>query len=182
MVHPVLNEKKETGQEAFPIGQSRLENQPRIDHNPTTTTPLIVVEHLDHVVLTMCPAQGLVISAIGGEYAIWLEISTLRQEVQEVARGVAQGKMSIIEMRSREKRKSFGQTYQNRKARNRQCQVNPRVGLRISEALALKRSDLDWLNRRLRVERAIVCQIVNDVKTLESQQDLRVATEIMYSS
>jgi len=38
-------------------------------------------------------------------------------------------------------------------------------GLRISEALALKWTDVDWLNGTLRVERGIVQQVVDDVKT-----------------
>jgi excisionase family DNA binding protein len=37
-------------------------------------------------------------------------------------------------------------------------------GLRISEVLALKWADADWLNGTLRVERGIVQQIVDDVK------------------
>ncbi len=41
-------------------------------------------------------------------------------------------------------------------------------GLRISECLALKWSDVDWLNGKLRVERAIVRQQVDDVKTVYS--------------
>lgn len=52
-------------------------------------------------------------------------------------------------------------------------------GLRISEALALKWADVDWLNSRLRVERAIVNQKVDDVKTPESQQSLPAAAEIL---
>jgi len=52
-------------------------------------------------------------------------------------------------------------------------------GLRISEALALKWADVDWLNSRLRVERAIVNQEVDDVKTPESQQSLPAAGEIL---
>ena len=52
-------------------------------------------------------------------------------------------------------------------------------GLRISEALALKWSDLDWLNRRLRLERGIVCQIVDDVKTSESQRALHIDSEML---
>ena len=38
-------------------------------------------------------------------------------------------------------------------------------GLRISEALALRWSDVDWLDGKLKVERGIVGQIVDDVKT-----------------
>lgn len=52
-------------------------------------------------------------------------------------------------------------------------------GLRISEALALKWGDVDWLNRRLRVERGIVCQIVDDVKTPESRRDLHIDSEML---
>lgn len=52
-------------------------------------------------------------------------------------------------------------------------------GLRISEALALKWADVDWLNCRLQVERAIVNQQIDDVKTPESQQSLYSATEIL---
>src|SRR5262249_15542132 len=52
-------------------------------------------------------------------------------------------------------------------------------GLRISEALALKWQDVDWLSSSLRVERGIVCQIVDDVKTPESRRSLHVASEMM---
>src|SRR6185312_706977 len=47
-------------------------------------------------------------------------------------------------------------------------------GLRISEALALKWGDVDWLNARLSVERGIVRQIVDDVKTVNSERKLPV--------
>jgi integrase len=47
-------------------------------------------------------------------------------------------------------------------------------GLRISEALALKWSDIDWLNSKLQVERGIVGQIVDDVKTRESEGRLLI--------
>ncbi|MCU1271140.1 MAG: site-specific integrase [Acidobacteriaceae bacterium] len=52
-------------------------------------------------------------------------------------------------------------------------------GLRISECLALRWSDVDWLNSKLRVERGIVEQNVDDVKTPESQQSLYIAAEIL---
>ena len=44
------------------------------------------------------------------------------------------------------------------------------LGLRISECLALKWSDVDWINGKLTVERGIVCQQVDDVKTAESRK------------
>ena len=43
-------------------------------------------------------------------------------------------------------------------------------GLRVSECLALKWSDVDWLNGELTVERGIVRQHVDDVKTETSQR------------
>jgi integrase len=52
-------------------------------------------------------------------------------------------------------------------------------GLRISECLALRWSDVDWLNGMLRVERGIVEQNVDDVKTAESRKSLVVADELL---
>jgi integrase len=52
-------------------------------------------------------------------------------------------------------------------------------GLRISECLALRWSDVDWLNGTLRVERGIVEQNVDDVKTDGSRRVLTVANELM---
>ena len=53
------------------------------------------------------------------------------------------------------------------------------LGLRISECLALKWSDVDWLNGRLLVERAIVAQQVDDVKTAESRKKLVIDRELL---
>ena len=52
-------------------------------------------------------------------------------------------------------------------------------GLRISECLALKWRDVDWLNRKLRVERAIVHQRVDDVKTIFSGKTMSIDAEIL---
>ena len=52
-------------------------------------------------------------------------------------------------------------------------------GLRISEALALKWRDIDWLNCKLTIERGIVCQIVDEVRTPESQRPLHIDGEIL---
>ena len=52
-------------------------------------------------------------------------------------------------------------------------------GLRISECLALKGTDVDWLSGRLRIERAIVRQRVDDVKTIYSQKQMSIDPELL---
>ena len=52
-------------------------------------------------------------------------------------------------------------------------------GLRISECLALKWSDVDWLNGVLCVERGIVHQVVDDVKTPESQRSMYIDSDML---
>jgi integrase len=53
------------------------------------------------------------------------------------------------------------------------------LGLRISEALALKWSDIDWLGARLSIRRGIVEQIVDDVKTEGSAKTFNLAEEML---
>lgn len=52
-------------------------------------------------------------------------------------------------------------------------------GLRISECLALKWSDVDWLNAKLTVERGIVRQVVGDVKTEYSGRAMSIDHEML---
>jgi integrase len=52
-------------------------------------------------------------------------------------------------------------------------------GLRISECLALKWSDVDWVNSKLRVERAIVRHRVDDVKTIYSGRQFSIDPEML---
>jgi integrase len=52
-------------------------------------------------------------------------------------------------------------------------------GLRISECLALKWGDVDWINGRLRIERGIVRQQVDDVKTIYSQKQISIDLEVI---
>jgi integrase len=52
-------------------------------------------------------------------------------------------------------------------------------GLRISECLALKWSDVDWLNGTLNVERGIVHQVIDDVKTPESERLMHIDAEVL---
>jgi integrase len=46
------------------------------------------------------------------------------------------------------------------------------LGLRISECLALRWVDVDWLRLRLSIDRSIVNQNVEDVKTVESRRNM----------
>jgi integrase len=52
-------------------------------------------------------------------------------------------------------------------------------GLRISEGLALKWRDVDWLKARLTVERGIVRQVVDEVKTENSDTAMNIAPELL---
>lgn len=53
------------------------------------------------------------------------------------------------------------------------------LGLRISEALALRWEDVDWLGSKLNVRRGIVNQKVADVKTEGSAKTLNLAPEML---
>jgi integrase len=53
------------------------------------------------------------------------------------------------------------------------------LGLRVSELLALRWSDVDWLNGKLNVERGIVNQIVDDVKTDGSRRPMTLDHELL---
>ena len=52
-------------------------------------------------------------------------------------------------------------------------------GLRISEVLGLKWRDVDWLKKTIRIERGVVKQVVDDVKTRESARTMSVADELL---
>jgi integrase len=53
------------------------------------------------------------------------------------------------------------------------------VGLRVSELLALKWRDVDWLSTKLNIERGIVKQIVDDVKTDSSRKSLTIDNALL---
>jgi integrase len=52
-------------------------------------------------------------------------------------------------------------------------------GLRVSELLGLRWSDVDWLNKTIRIERGVVKQIVDDVKTKASARTMVIADELL---
>jgi integrase len=52
-------------------------------------------------------------------------------------------------------------------------------GLRISECLALRWSDVDWLDAGLKIERGIVRQRVESVKTIYSGRKMSIDAEVL---
>jgi integrase len=52
-------------------------------------------------------------------------------------------------------------------------------GLRISELLGLRWSDVDWLNKTIRIERGVSKQIVDEVKTKCSARTMVCADELL---
>lgn len=52
-------------------------------------------------------------------------------------------------------------------------------GFRISECLALKWSDIDWLNSRLTIQRSIVQQRVDSTKTEYRERPLAISPEML---
>ncbi len=61
---------------------------------------------------------------------------------------------------------------------NTMALVSVCLGLRVSELLALKWRDVDWLNGKLNVERGIVNQVVDDVKTENSRKLMNLDQEL----
>ncbi len=53
------------------------------------------------------------------------------------------------------------------------------LGLRVSELLALRWSDVDWLNQTITIERRIVAQKVDDVKTAGSRRTMPLDTDLL---
>jgi integrase len=58
-------------------------------------------------------------------------------------------------------------------------QIDVCFGLRVSELLALQWRDVDWLNAKLHIDRAIVMQNVDEVKTVASRREMTIAKELL---
>jgi len=59
------------------------------------------------------------------------------------------------------------------------AQDSKALSLRISELLGLQWSDVDWLGKTLRIERGVVKQIVDDVKSSHSAKTMAIADELL---
>jgi integrase len=57
--------------------------------------------------------------------------------------------------------------------------ISVSFGLRISEVLGLKWNDVDWLQKTISIERGVVKQICDSVKSDYSARSMAVADELM---
>jgi integrase len=101
------------------------------------------------------------------DYAMWRgDVPTQRNPMELVTiRGVTKRKRQPRSLTVEEFRKFLQELEEPIRTIALVCVC---FGLRISECLALKWNDIDWLNGKLRIERAIVRQQVDDVKTIYS--------------
>lgn len=112
------------------------------------------------------------------EFAMWAEIvPTQRNPMQLVTiKGATKRRKKPHSLTVEEFRSFLGQLEEPIRTVALVCVS---FGLRISEALALKWSDVDWLNGTLLIERGIVRQRVGSVKTAESEQKVSVDPEML---
>lgn len=112
------------------------------------------------------------------DFAMWCEVVPVQRNPMELVRIPGSSK------RSRTPRSLSFEEFQRFLARlgepfRTMALVLICFGLRISECLALKWSDVDWFNNKLSVERSIVRQRVDNVKTVYSKQSLPIAPEML---
>ena len=112
------------------------------------------------------------------DYAMWRgDVPTQRNPIELVTvKGATKRKRKPRSLTAEELQKWLPHLHEPFKTIALVCVA---FGLRISEALALKWGDVDWLNGKLRVERGIVRQIVDDVKTENSEAAMSIAPDVL---
>lgn len=112
------------------------------------------------------------------DYAMWCGVLEVGRNPMElvIIRGASQ--------RSRQPRSlSVDEFSKLLKQLNELVRIMARIGvcfgLRASELLGLKWRDIDWAGHKLRVERGIVRQTVDDVKTASSRKAMAIAEEVL---
>jgi len=131
--------------------------------------------------LTLAPKSKVhirgLISAIW-DFAIWLEVIPPQQNPMSLVRIPGASKRvrrprSLSVEQYRKFAQNIPEPFQTIVV------VSVCLGLRISECLALKWCDVDWLNGILRIERSIVAQKVDSTKTEESARDLPIDRSLL---
>ena len=123
-----------------------------------------------------CPLRGII--SLLWDYAMW------RGEIP-----MASNPMQLVTIKGATKRirKLRGLTVEEFRAFighldepfHTMATVSVCFGLRISECLGLKWSDIDSLNGKMQIERGIVRQHVDDVKTIYSDRQMNIDSELL---
>lgn len=100
------------------------------------------------------------------DYAMWRgDVPTARNPMELVTVKAASRRLRRPRSLTVEQFQSLLAQFQNDLCFRTMLLLAVSFGLRVSELLGLKWSDVDWLNKTVRIERGIVKQIVGDVKT-----------------
>ena len=155
---------------------------PRWGASPITDTQARPVE-LWLLSLDLAPKSKLHIRGILSvlwDYAMWRgDIPTQRNPMELVSVPDASKRMHKPRSLTVEEFQALLGTLGNDPCWRTILLVTVSFGLRISELLGLKWSDVDWLNKTVRIERGVVKQIVDDVKTNCSARTMVCADELL---
>jgi integrase len=161
-----------------------LENHilPRWGDSPITDTQARPVE-LWLQSLNLAPKSKLHIRGILSvlwDYAMWRgDLPTQRNPMELVSVADASKRMHKPRSLTVEEFQALLGTLGNDPCWRTILLLTVSFGLRISELLGLRWSDVDWLGKTVRIERGVVKQIVDDVKTNCSARTMMCADELL---
>lgn len=114
------------------------------------------------------------------DYAMWRgSVPTVRNPMELVSVRGATQRLRKPRNLSVEQFQSLLEQFSNNECFRTFVLLAVSFGLRISEVLGLKWKDVDWLGNTLNIERGVVKQIVDDVKTSHSARTMAIADELL---
>jgi integrase len=114
------------------------------------------------------------------DYAMWRgDVPTQRNPMELVTIKSASQRVHKPRSLTAEQFKSLMETLGNNASWRTMLLLAVSFGLRISEVLGLKWKDVDWLGKTIRIERGVVKQIVDDVKSSCSARTMVCADELL---
>jgi integrase len=155
---------------------------PRWGDSPITDTQARPVElwlqSLDLAPKSKVHIRGIL--SVLWDYAMWRgDLPTQRNPMELVSVADASQRMHKPRNLTVEEFQALLETLDNDPCWRTMLLLSVSFGLRISELLGLKWSDVDWLNKTVRIERGVVKQIVDDVKTTCSARSMVCADELL---
>jgi len=114
------------------------------------------------------------------DYAMWRgDVPTARNPMELVSVKAASQRVRKPRILTVEQFQSLLAQFKNDLCFRTMLLLAVSFGLRISELLGLKWSDVDWLNKTIRIERGVVKQIVGDLKTSCSARMMVCADDLL---